>query len=90
METNVIWTVQHRTKMEKIGGCWLPVYILGESIADPTMVLRCFYCGFTDGHDFACRYLWHCEKYPQRGKKGTPDHLILVPKGGIPPSESIF
>ena len=85
------WTVQHRSKVEKLGG-WLPVYIIGETILDSIPALRCFYCGFDagHGHDYACRYSWHGDKYSQRGKIGTADHIILVPTGGIPPSESMF
>lgn len=55
-------------------------------------LFRCFYCGFgsKEGHDFACRYLWHVLDLPTRGKEGTKDHIILVPRGGVPPSKSMF
>jgi len=81
-----------REKQEKIGGCWLPVYIEAEPCVVSGATFRCFYCGFghNEGHDFACRYLWHHSTLPTRGKEGTKDHIILVPKGGIPPSESMF
>jgi len=81
-----------REKQEKIGGCWLAVYIEAEPCVVSGATLRCFYCGFghNEGHDFACRYLWHADKLPTRGKAGTTAHIILVPKGGVPPSESMF
>ena len=82
-----------REKQEKLGG-WLPVYIEAEPCVVSGATFRCFYCGFghKEGHDLACRYLWWSGRdgYPERGKHGTADHIILVPKGGIPPSESMF
>jgi hypothetical protein len=80
-----------RERQEKLGG-WLPVYIEAEPCVVSGATFRCFYCGFgnKEGHDFACRYLWNVSDLPTRGKEGTKDHIILVPKGGVPPSKSMF
>jgi len=82
-----------RQALEKLGG-WLPVYIEAEPCCVTGDTFRCFYCGFghDKGHDYACPYLWWSgnKDYPERGKHGTKDHIILVPKGGLPPSQSMF
>lgn len=71
--------VRAREAQEVIGGCWLPLYVIGGTIADPAEVHHCFYCGYglTDGHDDDCLSLSASQKFA--GK----DTIVFVPKGGL-------
>lgn len=79
-----------RNRQEQKGG-WLPLYIEAEKSPVDGCTLRCYYCGFGFGclgsqHDNACRYLG--AHAPTRGDGAK--RIQLVPKGGLPPSNSFF
>jgi hypothetical protein len=78
-------TVQRRQELETRGG-WLPLYVETKPCVVTGATVRCFYCGFGSGHDYACRYL---DALPKTDGKGMKKQ-ILVPSGGLPPSRSIF
>ena len=73
--------VKTREQQEAQGACWLPLYVIGGTIADPAQVPRCFYCGYglLDGHDDDCLYLHNIVHQKFSGK----DTAIFVPKGGL-------
>lgn len=77
--------VKRRQELEKQGG-WLPLYVESEPCVVTGATVRCFYCGFGNGHDFACKYLDALPKTDGMGRKVQ----ILVPAGGLPPSRSTF
>lgn len=76
-----------RSQQEQEGG-WLPLYIEAERSVVDGRTLRCFYCGFGygTGHDDACRYIGADVPALEEDE----DRIILVPKGGLPPSNSFF
>lgn len=73
--------VSTREAQEEVGGCWLPLYIIGATISDPAEIHHCFYCGYgvTEGHDYDCLFLNH----PVRQKFSGKYTIIFVPKGGL-------
>lgn len=76
-----------RNKQEKEGG-WLPLFIEAEPDPCTNDTLRCYYCGFSygTGHDYACQYIGADVPKLEEGK----ERILLVPAGGLPPSNSFF
>lgn len=60
-----------------------------RTFACPPGTFICRWCGFPEGHDYACRLLQALgEKRPTRGTGHLAE--VLVPPGGLPASQSFF